>query len=624
MKCEEIEKLLPDYLSGDISTAQRQLVEEHLLHCAHCQNTFDTYKEAKQHLSSLKDSPVPPDFAKAAMTKVKAASKSRSRQWLRPALGATAAIIILAVLLITQPWGPNPQSVMARAYAATTELQSYRMLYNSITRDIEGETSELTTESEFVVPESYHVKLIADGNVTEFIITGGKQYAKNSDSSTNLTFAVSRSSSSLLTREITLKMLDSLTDLQELPNEKIDGTVCLHYRGRVDMEKQIEQMKANLDPSDPHDKQLLEEVEQLRNWKTEVELWIGKHDYLIRQMKHDWQVPVEDTGRWETSSVTIKYYDFNKPITIEAPVTASGELLPGWRLIASHPARTGVFLTSRVTSAIEGEDPAHQQISCRITITNVGEEVASNVRVKIHTNATNDRSGSVVLEAEPSTLGPIDLGPGDSETYNVSWEYDASHTSKEELSGLVDYSRVFTRYTTPEGIEDVQVFSTGAVYPLKSPPTQKPAAQYEQARQQVDFPINVPTSLPKNLELSHVQVQGMPDGRQMLILLYGDPRAEHIKLSQRRFDLEMAENGGERQKPFEEAGFSRFTITNISGYWKQGVLCQTDIDDPSTQYWDMSKIQMFWDEGDMTYQLTARDVPVEELVLFAASMVKID
>jgi len=341
-------------------------------------------------------------------------------------------------------------------------------------------------------------------------------------------------------------------------------------------------------------------------------------------MKHDWQVPVEDIGRWETSSVTIKYYDFNKPITIEPPVTASGELLPGWRLIASYPARRAVFLTSRATSTIEGEDPAHQQISYRITITNVGEEVASNVRVKVLTRATNDKSEAVMIEGEPSTPGPVDLEPGESETYNISWEYDASHTSQEELFRLVDYSRIFTRCTTPEGIEDVQVFSTGAVYPLKNPPTQKLVAQYEQARQQVDFPISVPTSLPKNLELSHVQVQGMPDGRQMLILLYGDPRAEHIKLSQRRFDIGMVGDGGKRQKSFEEAGFSRFTIMNISGYWKQGVLCQTDIDDSSTQYWDMSKIQMFWDEGDMTYQLTARDVPVEELMLFAASMVKMN
>jgi len=94
MRCEEIEKLIPDYVSGDISELQRQLLEQHLSRCAPCQETFNVFKEARQHLSSLKDSPVPPDFAKAAMTKVKSATtKGHSQQWLRPAL-ATGAVII--------------------------------------------------------------------------------------------------------------------------------------------------------------------------------------------------------------------------------------------------------------------------------------------------------------------------------------------------------------------------------------------------------------------------------------------------------------------------------------------------------------------------------------------------
>jgi len=231
------------------------------------------------------------------MTKIKALDTARGifQKWLRPLLAAGAAVIVLVTLLVTQPWSVSPQSVMAKAYAATENLQSYRMFYRSITQTAEGETSEFTTESEFSAPERYHVKLIADDDVTEFIIIGGKSYARNGDPSKNVTFAVSRSSSSFLTKEITLKMLDGLTDLKELPIENIDGTDCLHYRGRVDMEKQIEEIKTNLDPSDPHYQRLLEEAEQLRRWKTQVELWIGKHDYLIRQINYDWQAPVEDT-----------------------------------------------------------------------------------------------------------------------------------------------------------------------------------------------------------------------------------------------------------------------------------------------------------------------------------------
>lgn len=420
-----------------------------------------------------------------------------------------------------------------------------------------------------------------------------------------------------------MKMLDALTDLRELPDENMDGVVCFHYHGRVDMEKQMEGIKANLDPSDPNYARLLEEMEQMRNMKHMVELWVGKDDYLIRQTRQIYQLPAEE-GQWNSFGLTMKYYDLNKPVTIEPPVDDSGKLLPGWQLISSYPGGRVALLTSSATSTIGGEDPAHQQISYRITITNHGEEVASNVRVKVRTRATNEKSGAVMIEAEPSRPGQVDLGPGESEVYSVSWEYEASNTSKEELTKLVSYTRIFTGCTSAEGIEDVQTFSTDAPYPLKSPPTQELVAQYEQARRQANFPISVPTRLPKNLGLSHVQVQGMPDGSQMLILLYGDPDSQHIKLSQRKFNLKSAETRGERQNVFDEAGFSRFTIMNISGYWKQGVLCQTDIDDPSTQYWDISKIQMFWDEGDMTYQLTTRGVPIEELMVFAGSMVRLE
>ena len=547
-----------------------------------------------------------------------------SRKWLRPVLLVAAAVIILALVII-QPWStlPGPQNVIAKAYSAAESLQSYRMWCGSTKTTSHGEVSELTFEAEFMAPDRYQVKLVEDEEITEFILTGNRQYVKSGSMGRNAALAFTQSSSSFLSKEVTMKMLDVLTDLQELPDENMDGVVCFHYRGRVDMEKQMEEIKANLDPSDPNYARLLEEMEQMRNMKHMVELWVGKDDYLIRQTKQIYQLPAEE-GQWNSFGLTMKYYDLNKPVTIEPPVDDSGKLLPGWQLISSYPGGRVALLTSSATSTIGGEDPAHQQISYRITITNHGEEVASNVRVKVRTRATNEKSGAVMMEAEPARPGQVDLGPGEIETYNVSWEYDASHTSKEELARLVHYSRVFTRCTTPAGVEDVQVFSAGAPYPLKSPPTQELVAQYEQVRQQAGFPINVPTNLPKNLELSHVQTQGMPDGNQMLILTYGDPGGVHIKLSQRKFDIEMAENGEEQQKSFEEAGFSRFTIMNISAYWKQGVLRQTDIDDPSTQYWDMSKIQMFWDEGDMTYQLTARDVPVEELMIFAASMVKID
>ncbi len=126
MKCEEVEKLLLDYLSGDISASQRQLVEEHLSRCARCRKALAACNEAKQHLASLKHTPVPPDFTKATMMKIKASeTKSHFQQWLRPALAAGAAVIILAILLVTQPWSiSSPEALAASIVRNSPEVQA--------------------------------------------------------------------------------------------------------------------------------------------------------------------------------------------------------------------------------------------------------------------------------------------------------------------------------------------------------------------------------------------------------------------------------------------------------------------------------------------------------------------
>ncbi|GAI07899.1 unnamed protein product, partial [marine sediment metagenome] len=276
--------------------------------------------------------------------------------------------------------------------------------------------------------------------------------------------SVGVSSSSILSKEDTLEIIDSLTDLEKLPDEKIEGVDCIHYRGVVDVDRVIEEQKAKLDPRQPHYEEMLKGLEDMRNMKTEVELWIGREDYLIRQLKQDMEVPLEGTSR-----VTVKYYDFNEPITIEPPTTATGELLPGWRLVESSPKER--TFSKNVTVTIGGDDPAHQQISFRITITNISEELARNVRVTLSTMATNEESGRWRTEVEPSTPSGVDLEPSETETFHITWEYDASHTSKDELARLVHLTTILAKYTTPDGEEAVQLLFPDAPYPSKTPPS---------------------------------------------------------------------------------------------------------------------------------------------------------
>lgn len=392
--------------------------------------------------------------------------KIASRKWLHPALVVGAAAIVLAILLVTQPWGLSPQSVMAEAYAATESLQSYRM-FSSIKSTLEGETSETTFETEFIAPDRHRGKATMNGDWFEFIIVGDKQYIRDSDPSRKT--SVSVSSSSILSKEDTLKVIDSLTDLEKLPDEPMDGTDCIHYRGRVDMERKVEELKAKLDPRQPHYEEMLEGLEDMRNMKTEVELWIGKEDYLIRQLRQDMEVPLKGNSR-----VTVKYYDFNEPITIELPLDTHGELLPGWELAGNTSGET--HFRTEIDSEITGEDPAHQQISLSVTITNVGMEAASNVQVDLRNNATikGDKEESWI-NAEPSTSGPVSLEPGESETYSVSWEYDASHITGEELVELLEQTVIRIAYITPEGNEAVRMYSAGgAPYPSAIPPERPP------------------------------------------------------------------------------------------------------------------------------------------------------
>jgi hypothetical protein len=401
-----------------------------------------------------------------------------SGRLLRPVAIVLAAVVVLIVALV-QPWSVNPEGVIARAYSATEGLLSYRMSYNSLKTTYSNETEELTFESEFVAPDRYYLKMIEDGEEFEAILSGSRLFVKSNSTSKNTVYALVVSSSSFLNKEITMKMLDSLTDLEGLPDEQIDGTECFHYRGRVDMESQMYELEASLDPSDSAYANMLEEIEKMRNMKNNVELWIGKDDYLIRQNVQSYQLPADESGQWDNYNLAVKNYDFNKPITIELPLTSTGELLPGWEEVINSTFSRPVFSSGHSISVIDDEEnPARKKINYRFFVryTDIGE--AKNVRVTVTTMFTNEVSKPAIIELEPSQPGPIDLKQHEQETFTASWEYDASveSMSREDLDRLLNSSIVMVSYTTPYGEEkEVQLYPEEPPYPTKTPPPTPPA-----------------------------------------------------------------------------------------------------------------------------------------------------
>ncbi len=332
MNCKDLEELLSAYADGELAGTQRDFLDEHLTSCADCRAILADYTKIGEQLLSLRVTPPLPDIKEATMSEIREVDTRRSSQkWLRPALVAVPVVVILAVLMTWQPWGsfPGPQSVLAKAQAAIASLQSYRISLEG-TVNTDEETSVVRMELEFVAPDRYHWKQTADEDNLEYIFIGDEQYSKNTFPSIGASMMVN-SYSSMLNREYTLIMLSSLTDVKKFPDETVDGTLCLHYRGTLDYEQGLieswsARQQRGLPPlSDEAKERMLEEVRSIA-FSTTIELWIGKDDYLVRQEK---RIISADDGE---VGLDLRFYDFNEPIVIEPPLTESGELLPGWRL----------------------------------------------------------------------------------------------------------------------------------------------------------------------------------------------------------------------------------------------------------------------------------------------------
>lgn len=250
-------------------------------------------------------------------------------RWLRPASIVATAVIVLTLVII-QPWNSDTQNVFAKASEAMSQPQSYRTTL-LLTTNFESQTMEYSFAAAYASDNRYHVTITFNDASAEFIRIGGKLYRHDISD----TEPIHYSSPSILAKEGTIEMLGWLTNVESLPNVDIDGTDCLHYRGEFDLERMISELRTAGQTTEA------EILEQWQDTITEFELWIGKDDYLIRKMVQEMRSPVRtpsgDIEYWNINKSEARFYDFNVPIVIDPPLTASGELLPGWELVPSEP-----------------------------------------------------------------------------------------------------------------------------------------------------------------------------------------------------------------------------------------------------------------------------------------------
>jgi len=213
--------------------------------------------------------------------------------------------------------------------------------------------------------------------------------------------------------------------------------------------KQEEQL-ASLDQSDPHyeqQKQMYDSIEYIRD---DIEFWIGKDDYLLRQYITYMEVGEvrdegEDTEEVEnySATTTCKFSNFDEPVEIEPPLTEPFE---------------GVHLIARMREVDSGgSDPEHQLMDYEITVSNEGTETANNLRLFVDTQIT--RAGEQTYEAEADIM-PVNLGPDKTATYRVSWEYNLIELTKEKFLEYIRQNTLRATWTDTEEVQQEEVLIT--------------------------------------------------------------------------------------------------------------------------------------------------------------------
>ncbi len=458
MRCAELEELLSAYANSELSRTQKEFIEEHIANCADCREELESYTNVRRQIVSLRDTGGLQDIKEATMSAIKGwdAGKRRLKR-LRPALAAVPVVAALAVLLAWQPWNPDPgfQSIMVKAQAATASLQSYRISLEGTTTDPDEETFVVKVEIEFAAPDRYHVKQTGDEDNLEYIFIGDKQYFKNSSASIGARVMV-HSYSSMLTREYTLSLLDFLIGDREFPDEMVDGTLCLHYRGTLDYERQLieswsSRQQRSLPPlSDEAKEKMLEEVRSMTG--PVINLWIGKDDYLVRQMK--WKISADDGE----VSLDFRFYDFNQVI-IEAPTDSSGNLLSGWTSTSPEYPHFGTDIRAKV----DNYDPSDRKVNFAVNINNISTETLTDVDVRIRSvfpepDKNPDSRIWFRWENRQSTKGPFILEPGESLEYSCTFGYDATSVSPETIAETIGNSYVEVSYFAPDGQQKMEIF----------------------------------------------------------------------------------------------------------------------------------------------------------------------
>jgi len=246
------------------------------------------------------------------------------------------SLALLAILLIILLVGcgnsrPELEDVLASASDAIGEVSAYRIEMTLINTE-NGETTRASTSLEYVLPDRVHTVTVYEEGSEESIRIGQTEYYRDAGSDSWQVRQWPESVPFPIMSAGWVELLGSMVELVEMADEEIDGVDCYHYRGSVDMKAKGEEEIAKLDPAQPEYEHRLKALEVYDHWQLQREFWIGKEDYLLRQLEQHQEIyitedPGEDTEKEVSYSITatFRFFDFNQHIQIELPVAESVE-----------------------------------------------------------------------------------------------------------------------------------------------------------------------------------------------------------------------------------------------------------------------------------------------------------
>jgi hypothetical protein len=357
MNCEQVKKMLSSFADDELDASETEAVTRHLNSCQDCRPFLDNLKSMPGHLALIRQIPLNTSVADRVLARVKAKQTGRHSRLrvLRPVIAGVAAVMtILVLVMVFALPSQSPSNRLSAALANTRTLHSLRMSQTGY--EYSPATGEWISTydglNEYNSPGQLHIQSTSHPTVTDrqawqtgnLIITDNTVYVDRNFASP---FSVlpDRIYSSLVNggydrlgdgiQEPT-EFLKKAAFLKQQTDEYIDGVLCTHYHGEVNMDIYIQEIlkdaqKLAEERNLPWNENRIKSIEnEYRRKLIAYEFWIGKSDEII----HQWQVfdgPTPDRVRNEKAYKTvIRYYDFNAEIVIKAPLDDEGNLLPDW------------------------------------------------------------------------------------------------------------------------------------------------------------------------------------------------------------------------------------------------------------------------------------------------------